>query len=276
MLRAFPQMTVQKQVPADADEIIGVVWLPAGSSLNNVHMSVDVIGTSIDVVKAALYGIDMYVLPVLDPDTTITPDAIWDNQVPKDDAVGSNVLDLDTAAADDDPVFEPGDPSIEKLIGMTTAPTRIFRRRRILTFAKRASGFIAGTPNTYIPAEHFATKIGKKVRVENHSIALLGFSSPKTTITDTTFLAVDTNKDWAMLQYLQETAKDMLKQLVGLTEAGAETPYEDAASFISRWMEDFVEEDTDAFIAQSWRVFADLSFDVTVPGEMSVRSMSVQ
>lgn len=270
----FPAQASQKAVAAATDEIVAAVPMPADSVLNKIWVRQSVIGLAQSVLMAALYGVDAYVIPVLDPDTAQDPDDMWDKQVPKDDAVGSDVLDLDTGTADTTPVFEPGDPSISRLLDMTTAPRRVLKRRRMLTFADRAAGFEVGTPDTFIPAETWRTVARPRTRIRVPSWLLLGVSSPGTLLTVTAFDQVANEKDWAMMQFLPHTLENMMIQLVGLTEAGAEKPYEDAATLVSVWLQQFVEETAGSFVAQTWTVFTELTASLTINGDLRRVSIS--
>ena len=126
-VQVFPSLASERSIPLQKDRVVAAFPLPAGARLHKLWLSQSVIARSMSYIHAVLYGVDGFILPMLDPDTPITPDTMWNAQVPKDDAVGSDVIDLDTlpAGGDADPVFEPGDPSISDLLQMTTSPTEV-------------------------------------------------------------------------------------------------------------------------------------------------------
>ena len=106
------------------------------------------------------------------------------------------------------------------------------------------------------------------------SYLLIAVSSPLTTVTTTTFFTVGTNEEWAMLRYLGETARKMLMQLVGLTEAGAETPWEEAASLVGSLIERVVEETAGSFTPNTWTVFTQLTAEIDIDASMYNLSLS--
>lgn len=275
-IRVYPASASHADVAAGSDGIIAALAIPAEAQVNRIWFSCDIVGSSQSVVHAAMYGIDAYLLPVLDPDTEITPDVMWDAQVPKDDSIGSDVVDLDTlpAGADTTPRFEPGDPSISTLVGLTTAPRRLFKRRRLLTFAKRAAGFESASPDTFKPAESFSTKLKPRLRVQAPSYLLFGLSSPGTLRTGAAWFTAASAREWMQLRYLQSTVDDMYKQLVGLTEAGAETPYEDAATLLSNWLQQFVEGTATSFNPIQWTVFTEMTVELMIHGDINRKTLS--
>lgn len=274
-MRVYPNQISERAIAAGDDEVIAAVAIPGGSVLKNVWLDVSVVAaTTIEVVDACMYGISAYILPVLDPDSTPAVNVMWDNQIPKDDALGSDVIDMDTGTADDDPEFEPGDPSIEELFNVSSRPERIFERVELITFGKQSAGFEAGTPDEYRPRDAFKARIRRNYRVAMPSMLLVGLSAPFTTGTAATSFVPATNQAWMQLKFLADTAKDAWKQAVGLTEAGAETPYEEAATLIDAFLEGFWETTVGAFAGMAYRTFVKMRAEIDVEGEMSVASLS--
>ena len=273
-VRVFPAQASQRAALAQKDEVVAAFPLPGGTVVNKVWLRMSVIASSISFIQAALYGVDGYIIPQLDPDTGVTPDDMWDAQIPKDDAVGSDVIDLDTVTDDNDPVFEPGEPSLSDIMDLTTAPVKIFKRRRMLTFGDRAAGFEAATPDTFIPAETWRSTLRRKYRVEVPSWLLIGISSPGTLQTANTFDTVAAEKSWAMLKYFEHTLEMMMIQLVGLTEAGAESPYEDAANEVSKFLQQFVEFEAGSFAPVTWTAFTEATCDLTLTGSLRSKAIS--
>lgn len=276
-VRVFPKIYSQVSCPTDVDEIIGALALPGDSRLNGLSGRCQVIAeTRTSVLTIASYGLHAYVVPMLDPDGTHTPQSIWDAQVPKDKNISSGVLDLDTENADTTSAFEMGQVDAEKVIGLSTAPIQVFDRTRLLSFASPGAKAFDTADETYIATDQFRLGLKHPVEVDLPSILLFGFSSPDTLQSTTTFFIPQSDQEWAQLTYLQDTLRDAFKELVGLVEAGAETPYEDAASIIASLLERLVEESAGAFLPVTWRVFSEFSFDLTLRGDMDVSVLTGQ
>ena len=135
--------------------------------------------------------------------------------------------------------------------------------------------FVSGTPNQYLPTDYFKVKVGSRQRVSQPSAVLFGFSIPsldRTTATQETALA---ENRWAQMKFIGTVVENALQSVIGLVEAGAETPWEDAAQFIAALLEpDVVEETAGNFASPSMIVYARMTFDVSVPGELAVGSLT--
>lgn len=278
-MRIFGRRLTSIAIPGGTDEVVIGFPLPAGGVLNNVHMEWHIIGPE-DVVlnHAGMYGIGGYVVPVVDPDAALSYDTIWDNLIPKDTAQAAGALDLDTAAADATPEFEPGEPRWSGIFDLTSlAPKEIFRRRKLLSIASAQFGHqvIVSASDTWVPTDYFNTKVGQKVRVKSPSMVLFGFSSPTLDAVSTSQKTAPTENEWTLLQYVEVAMEQMFFQLIGLVEAGAETPYVESAAFIARLLEDVIFEETAAFIdTMQWQVYCKATFDISVPGTISQATLS--
>ena len=63
--------------------------------------------------------------------------------------------------------------------------------------------------------------------------------------------------------------------LIGLVEAGAETPFVDSATFIASLIEDDVFEGTSgSFLAVAWTVITQATFDISVPGRIAQKTLT--
>lgn len=264
------------------DNVVGAIAIPPRSIVNNIQVDLDItVNAKIDIDKAVFWGVSGYVVPVLDPDTPITPDAIWDNQIPKDKAVGTgNILDLDTASADTDAEIEPGIPNPSAFAGIGTNPRRLFRTKGRLTYARSPTGFVDdGTPppqGTYVPRTSKNLRAKGGVKVMQPSIMLIGFSSPLTTKTVTTFYVPASTAEWLELTYAGDTLVDAQKYLTGRFETGAETPYLEALTNQARYLEQFHEPSTGKWVAVDYDVFVTVRASVWVPGRRQPKSLSVE
>jgi len=79
-----------------------------------------------------------------------------------------------------------------------------------------------------------------------------------------------------MLQYLETVLEKAFFQLIGLTEAGAETPYEEAAAFVGQFLEQAaVDESGGASLGQvTYSVVTKATYEIDVPGAPDVAVLS--
>lgn len=281
-VRVRPKLYTQRSIDTNSDQVIGMVVLPPESRLNGLSGRCNVMSETRVLVKSAcFYGLHAYVLPILAPDATITPDAIWDNQVPKDKpldggAAGVSALDMDLDTADPTPAFEIGEPSVEAMIGLGDAPDLVFSRTRMLTFMDPGAKGFDLAALTYTPTDQFKLGITHPVRVDIASICIFGFSSPQTTTTATAYFVPDTDAEWATLHYLEWALMQSFIHLIGLFEAGAETPYVDAATLVALIIENTFEQTGGAFAPVSFTVISEFTWDITMNGDMQKAHISGQ
>lgn len=274
-MRIIGRRLEQHIVATNTDEVIAGYPLPADGVLNNVHLELHIIGPEGEKFDSmSIYGMSGFVIPVLDPDGGATFDAIWDAQVPKDVAMSAGGFDIDTGAADTQPEFEIGVPDVSAIMDLVAgAPIEIFRRRKYLTIAneRNVRDVVTAGSDLKLVTDHFITDVKRRVRVPDPSVVLFGLSSPDTTNTSTTIKAIPTEAEWSLLQYLEVALEQAFMSLVGLTEAGAETPYVDSMTFIAELVEDVVFEETAlSFTPTSWNVYCISTFDISVPGKIAM------
>jgi len=273
-MRYFRHTLQHNKINNGVDQVIGHALIPSDGSMNGVQGEVICQADNVPVTKVVLYACDGWLIPVEDPDTIDTIDDIWDRFVSKDSSIGN--LDTDTSTPNIAQFDEPGEVNVDAVIGMEAmAPTnRFFRRRHILAFQKGARGFIDGTPDSYYPGDAFKVKVGRKMAADQMSVAVLGFSHPVMNITTTVFASSPSEKQWMQLKYLEVVLEQAWMDMVGLTEAGAETPWEEASLFIEDMLEPTVQEATSgAFENPGFMdVWTQLSWDLSVPGRRDLSS----
>ena len=277
-MRFFRHSLSERTVSSGSDSVIGGVYVPSESSLNNVFGQCHCIAGNTSTITALLYGVSGWVVHHPDPDNSFTYDALWDTMVPKDTDVGLGALDLSTGLQDPAPEFEPGEPNIEQLMDIMVLNdnNQFYKRRKLVSFASSPVGFIDGSPDQFWAIDQFSIRSGKKVSTELNSVAMLGFSSPSLDDTTTTiWTTANDESEWVQVKYLEMVLEQAWMQLVGLVETGAETPWEDAAALVEDLLEPTVVEQTaGAFVAANWTVFTHATFDVSVPGRRSFASVS--
>ncbi len=273
------RMFMVSQVAGGSDTVFAGVWLPAGSILTRVRGEVALTGPSeITLGQTVAYAIEGWILPVEDPDSVVTMNALWDSHVPKD--LSTFVLDLDADAADSNPFYEPGEIAWEFLFDVGLTPQRILHRHKLCSAANAALGFRQDTETPFV--EHWfagaveKVDIARPLRVSAPSLVVFAVAAPDTSATSATsaVAAIDEN-DWGRIKYVDHVMEQAMLDLLGLVEAGAETPFEDAAILLKDYLAPLVLENNAAvFQNKSWLAAGELTFDVVVPGRMANRVLT--
>ena len=274
-IRLFPKEYVHRDITQASDEVIAAYPLPAGTRVNNLWLNIHIVSGQVSFNSVAFYAIHGYIVPVPDPDNNLSPDDLWDRMIPKDEPSGSDVLDLDSSTADTAPVFELGDMNLTKLMGMSMAPQKLFTRQTMLSGASGVVDQDRSAGNCRF-VDVVRAQVKSNYEVEIPSYLLIGFSSPDTLATSTGFPVINTDAEWSQLQYLEYTLEDTLKHLTGLTEAGAETPYEDAMTMLQQIMEVVFEESAGRMAPVQYQVGATSSIDMSVQGSFEAMQVSAQ
>lgn len=278
-MRIFGRRFTQHDIEAGSDQVIHGFPLPAGGRLNNVFMEEHIIGPEGQSILGALaYGVTGFVVPVPDPDDGSNYDTLWDNLIPKDVAAASGAFDLDTEALDTTSEVEFGLPDLSGLFEVASlAPHEIFRRRKFLSLATSSIGYttVDAGADLFTPTDYFRSKVAKGVSVRSPSVVLFGFSSPAFDVSQASPETIPTEPQWILLQYMEQALEQMFIDLIGLTETGAESPYEESTAFIADLLEAAIMEDNSgAFTAVTWRVFSNATYDISVPGRVTLGTIS--
>lgn len=244
-------------VAAGADRVLAAWPMPPKSRLVNVQGKITYGPTAVlaldAVVAAAVSG---FVLPVPDPDAAVGVNALWDRLVPKDTAQADDAIDLDTLTADTSPEWEPGIPDLITILGLDQNP-EWFRRRTWMDINSHPTFIHLDTTVKFLPGEVVSVKAQPRIGTDVFAMAMIGFSSPLTTITIAGEETSPTKPQWGMLMFLETTIVDMMKLLFSLPETGAESPYEDASIYLADLTERGVGEESgrgDDFTAVSYNV----------------------
>ncbi len=277
-MRLVGKRRMQRVVDAGFDKVIGGFPIPAGGKLNGVHLKVHIIGDFTENVETmSQYAITGYVFPIHEPMSSQSYDDIWDKQVPKDVAMsgvaGTVELDLDEDAAVPAAEVEVGLLNPSRVFDLGRAPHRFFKRESELTFSNTPKG---DTSNSWYVTDFFASQVRKQVRVQVPSVALVGMSMPDMEIDMSNLpFTLNTAQEWANYTYLGDTVKDAMKDVIGTTELGAESPFEDAMKLLEELLEMAPYEETAGSYLGSaeaatykLKVWCKSSWDVSVPGYM--------
>lgn len=267
-------------VPANEDQVISLCPIPPGGRLLQVQGSVHVMpSAAIAIDEIVVYALHGYVLPVLDPDLADNVDDIWDNLVPKGQSIGSaGVIDLDQVAEDVEPVWEPGLENPEQMLNIDVMNiAEFYSRQRVMTYASHPMLAHLDTTLKYLPAEVARVKVNRSYSVRQPSMAMLGFSSPQTGSTTTSLQTAPSEKEWGLMFFLKNTVLQMVTHALGTIEAGAESPYVEAALFLARLVvADVIEESAVAahLMPVTYNVYTRLAFKVDMPDRLVGHELS--
>lgn len=148
-IQVISRQYIQKKVVANTDRVVGFLPMPTGSRLNNAWIDMHIMADEPLGFKVAVhYGIKGMVMAVDDPDSGMTWEQVWDEQVSKDEdfagaaAFANADLDTETAALAGDIEYEPGLIDLEALMGTDQNPNvEMFKRRKLISFASSPVGW---------------------------------------------------------------------------------------------------------------------------------------
>ncbi len=278
-MRLFGERGSQVTVGSNSDRVVSDYPIPSGGKLNNIWIEQHVIGPDeTDTADMQIYACTGYVLPVLDPDTPDSIDDLWDLQIPKDVEMGNDVIDIDTAGPDTSPDYEVGEIDFTEVFEFQSNISKIFNRVKRISVATNPMGYVQkdAAADLFKPTDFWKSHIKKNVRVNQPSMALIGFSSPWLGDTTATVPNSPSEKDWFMLQYLEQTVENMLMYVGGITTAsGTQEPYFEASTLIADLLKrDYYEETGGSFNPVTFSVFTFTTFDITVPGRMALGTLA--
>ena len=253
--------------------------LPSECKQNNVwgeaHLVVDESETA-DVKEAGIFQGSGWVVPVTDPDTATDLNTLWDQLVPKDADVSSGGFDLDTATAVTSSFADGGEVNLDRLMDMSNLDDdkHYYRSRKMVSFANSPWGYQAGTPDQYYPAQVMPIRSKKNVSADMMSQSLVAFTTLHLTDIDASRSTYSSEKYWMQNKYVDVVLEQAWQYLVGLVEAGAETPWEDAATTIQAIVEPEPVDTGTRLVSWATNITAWATFDITVPGRREVKIVS--
>ncbi len=253
---------------AGTDRVMFGLTLPAGSRLNAVHAEIHIMATPINEDEISMYAVEGWILPLVDPDgaSAATFDAHWDNMVPKDTDV--QTLDLDFGTSDTAPFFEPGEMDFGELFPVGLRPRRIHQHSKMLSAASTKSFHRTEVPaDKFFPNAMHNIHIRKRFPVRNPSLLLVGFANPMMDDTTVTVESPLTEAEIPQVQYIEQVLERALMDLLGITEATAETPWEEATDLLQKYLEPNVLEDSGGKFSQGqYSVAGQAVMNISVPG----------
>lgn len=252
--------------------------LPGDAVVSSQKGSVSLIGEEINWKKAALYGVDGYIIAVEDPDDAQTYTSLWDRFVPKAIGWGLAGMDLDTAAQNTLSFYEPGQATVEDILDIGTLPQRVFKHRGMRTVVNNPVGynFVTSDASTYFPSAMIPINVNKKYHTMHESVLLYGAASPLLTDVTVTEKSSATEEVWAYLKYTADFLHSAYLGLIGDIEAGAESPYENVMNDLEEeLLPAILEVSAGDFDDMAYKAFCKFNAQVTVPGRFNVSSLSL-
>lgn len=280
MFRMIARRRSQVDVSIGTDKVLCGMSLPSDSIVSDIKMTVE--GADSGSVfkakdQAVMYGLEGYILPVHDPDAGTTLQVLWDQLVIKD--TDTELIDLDTGATDATPFFEPGEINWNMVLDVGLRPQKIYGKYELLTFASpgqfRFQDNATPFAGEWTPTALVNVRIRRPLRIKQPSVLVFGWASPSMDDTTTTEETALTEPNWSQVKYMEETLERAHMTLIGLTEAGATTPYVEASALIKTHLEpDVFEEDADKYVGIGWRVFAEMMVGHSVKGRFGKTILS--
>lgn len=264
-------------IGGNVDRVMVGVPMPKGAKLLSVSGEVHMIGEEDQPTNQFMaWGMSGVVVPVPDPDTAIVFGALWDNVIVKSadptTVAATSLLDWDWDTADTSVQIEPGEMNINDVLGMTEDQKEFLPPRLSwVSWAKsRQGGFVAGTPDDFLPSDFKTFRSQKKITADTASVAMIALSSPL--LDETLLLAAHLTPPnegaWYQLANMTDTLRDFAKINAGLVEAGAESPYANATSRIQDLIaRDMLDESSTLYNSMSWTGLLTATFFMDFPGD---------
>lgn len=261
-----------KTVAIGTDDALFGFPLPADSSLNFMKGEFHILPQATQVTdEVSMYGIECWILQTDAFADFQTIDALWNTSVPKDDGIVSLDASFGANTAN---FFEPGLVSPAQIFGQELlGPERVYQIQKMISIATAPATGFNETAATFFPSDFIQVDVSKKYLARDDSAIVWGFSNPALdalTASDDLLpgitLAVD---GFYVMKYMEDFIDKAMVDLVGtgLTETGAESPFEDIMDFILALLESAgVNSATGGFRTLIWDCVGKMTYGVRVPG----------
>lgn len=261
----------QIDTAAGQDDVLFGISVPGESVVNNIRCDVHLVGkNSFTQGESAWYGVEGWILPIMDPDTTANYNVTWDRLVPKDT---DGNMDLDTGAQDQSSFFEPGESDWSQLLDIGLRPRRVYQRLRLLSYATAPKPHTESDAVKWTPTDAFRVQVARRLYVKQPSVLLFAVGSPNVDDVTTTQEQHLEEDEWGRVAYAEHMVEQAQMDLLGLTDGG--TSIASATDLIQKHMEPDMYNQT----AGSWRglaakVWGDALIDHSVKGRLGKVSLS--
>lgn len=212
-------------------------------------------------------------------DASLSLQTLFDQMVPKD-------IDLDVTAGGDDidwddggeaaPFEEPGHINFNDMVDLGLRPTELQEREVLVSPASPgAKMFHVDTTDEYFPTARMTMGRNLRHRAKDASYFLLALGSPSWDETTTTEPSTIANQEYSLLTYPDVMFDMMLPDLLGMTEAGAESPFSGAAASAVGFVEPPVFELAGGglFSAVTWNVWVKWVVRIATPGRPRMKTL---
>lgn len=240
--RVFRSTIWAATITGDTDKVLMDCPVPAECVQKNVwgemHMN-NVESDPLEWQEAIIYALEGWVIPVPDPDTALNLETLWDRFIPKDQEVASGAFDLDTVASAAASFYDLGEINLDAIMDMSNlrSENQWYSRKKMLTWANNRVGLVAGTPDVSTYADVHKIRARRDIPAEFMSWSLLAAAMPGQGDVDASRSTYASEGLWLQTKYIDVVLEQAWMELVGLTEAGAETPWTDAALAVQELVE---------------------------------------
>ncbi len=268
----------QSVISSNTDQVVAGIWVPANSMILGANGYLDYNGGIVPANIVQMIGASMWWLPVEDQDSTGGMSTHWDAMVPKDTAAAA--MDLDVGAADATPEWQPGEPKWEQLYDIGLDRRQLWEGHAMSHIGRNLG--IARDPETpfaveYVPGGSVAVNMNRGFRTNGPGLLCVGVSSPDLgSLSATASIAALAEDEWARIQFIDMVVEQAMMSLLGLIEAGAETPWQEAVALLEDYLVPAVLEVTaSTFNLINWVVVGEMVFKIIVEGRMQRRSIDL-
>lgn len=277
MLRLIARRMGYISVNAGSDKVLFGITLPSDSVVHSLRAKIQLVANT-DVLRgvATMNALEGWVLPLLDPDAGAALNTIWDQLVPKDSDVLT--LDLDTGAVDTSPFFEPGEVELSAMFDVGLRPRRVYHRHRlhtlngaIFSYQDNQASFLV----KYTAGDRFEVNLKQNIRVSQPSVLVFAVASPQMDDTDASAPNALSEAELPQVKYFGDMLKRAMLDVLGVVEAGAETPWEEASALMVKHLDpDVYEETAGAIEAMTWNCWFEVTIDHSVEGTLNIGTVS--
>ncbi len=279
MLRLKARRAWSMQTQQGADSIMFGLTLPSDTVVHGINIKSTFLGANEASVAPSVFGVafEGWVLPLLDPDAGLAYDVLWDNLVPKDSDV--DTLDLDTQATDTTNFWEPGEIDMSAVFDVGLRPRRLVHQHSFITLANGA--LIVWQDNQtpfllkYWPGGAFNWSSRAGFRVNQPSAVVFAVSSPN--MDDVQEIpTVLSEAQIPQVKYMGDVLERALMDQLGLTESGAESPWEEASVVLKEHLDPNVYEPASFGVMQSiaWNSHGEAMIDHSVTGRLKLGTVT--
>ena len=168
---------------------------------------------------------EIWILPVFDPDEGASLETLVDRLIPKD--TDSQSIDFDTTATDTTPFFEPGEADWTQVLDVGVRPKRIYGGYRMLTAAN--APFVGRDPATPFSLEQrlgeiVQVRVRKPHRVRQPSVLVCAVASPAMDDTTTVVESALAENEWSRVKYARQMLEQAHMSLIGLASSAPRAP----------------------------------------------------